>query len=328
MKTKIISISDLCFNFDFTNITKKLQATEDFENKIITTFKQIVGKSSKEGVQFVVLSGKLFEEDTLLVGEIDELVDFINDCNSVKFIIAPDKVNDDMSWYQVINWPKNVTLLSKSNDFVKFDDQSIVFFRGRLDGSLKSSNSMKVAIADDKGTNEPSDLVIIYGKASHNVVNRNYSSGTFTCQQFSAENKNGYFVFDIIDKRYTANFVENKEYSLKKVEFNVNENMKVDDVVNEINKVVTGEQNTYYQILVTGKLGSEITSDIQYSIKDKLKVSNYSIINQTTKNYNVDKIKQDNSDNIIGLFIDEVRNDSMNESEKDKVIEYGLDYLL
>lgn len=304
--SKVLCIKDLNFNFDYASVLQKSYISEELENVAINSLRKVISEEAINGVSSVLITGKLFEEETLMIDEVDRFVDVLNEFKSLDFIIAPLTKLEENSWYHIINWPKNCHLVSNKINYAENFEKEIIFYQDEINETLQSSEYFKLAV--------------------DNEYNRSLNS--FLPRDYSVEISNSIAVLDLDSE--TCEYKANEDIQL--VEFNVSitNDMTMNQIVELVkaNKI-TGDGLTFYKCILNGVVNNELAKDLINNLKDSIG-DDFDCIydNHTFKNFDIDTIKNENKDNLIGIFIENVQEKESDKDEARRIIETGLNYLL
>lgn len=304
--SKVLSIKDLNFNFDYASVLQKSYISEELENVAINSFRRVLAEEAINGITSVLITGKLFEEETLMIDEVDRFVGVLNEFSSLDFVIAPLKVLTENSWYHIINWPKNCHLVSEKVNYFENFEKEIIFYLDEINETLQSSDYYKLSVSND------------YNK----------SLESFLPKEYTLEVKNSIGIIDLDSE--SCDYKVNEDIQL--IEFNtkLNNEMTMDEIVEVVkaNKIVS-DGLIYYKCILTGVVNNNISKELINMLKDNL-CEEFDCVyeNKTFKNFDIDSIKKENIDNLIGIFIKNVQDSDVNEDDERRIIETGLNYLL
>lgn len=300
--SKTIVLKDLLLNFDYAGVVEKSYVPEEVTKLSVSLLRTLLENTDE--LDYVCLLGDLFEEETLMVDEIDEFVEMVKGYEEIKFLVVPMNEIDEKSWYNIINWPDNVVLMTEDENSFKDYESEVVFYYGEPEKTIFDLEYSMV------------NLSTIYKQ----------EFSTFLPRTYTFEEMPSYCLVDT--NKGHIELMTQKELRLKSISLELEGSESVDDMVKHIDSEIE-EGRCYYQIIIKGLVKKEIAYDLEALLQEHINENMECIIyNQSFKNYDVDSIKKINKDNLIGIFINNVEEGQMTDQEKKRIIETGLDYLL
>lgn len=330
---KIVNISDVCLNYDFALTLHKMNRVDSLEGVAVKKFEDILADAKAKSVSYIVLSGELFDEETLTIEEVDYVVALFQQYSDIRFIIAPVKELAEDSWYFMINWPSNVHGLFKDNSFAKFEEDKLLFYINALNESLLELEYDMICITDVFGEEAPvqsnNDYVFVTNQSFRKENDVSITPGSLFPREYNVNKENGYYMVTL-DEKNTCSFIPSTEVKLLATDLQIHPHMSLEDIIHQTESAILDDAaNTFYQITYKGMIGKDIPVEFVRNVKERLlAIDRCELLNKTNKDYNIEAILEANKENLIGLFIEDVQNENIDDKDKQKIIEYGLDYLL
>lgn len=333
MNKRILHVSDLKLNYDYAISLNQLNRNSQLDHHILNRFQEFLEMSASQQTDFILLTGDLFETMNSGISEIEAIGDLFQRYPEILFVIAPpEKEKHEDSWYSIMEWPSNVRLLLNKM-YLIYEEHNLLFYYNELDESLKESSYRKIRLISRLSECEKNIGEIYSGLISHHQYydfDNIYSPGSFEPLDFEFASKNGYIEIAWEDNHSEVVFKERTTLQLLKFMIQIEPNHSLNDLIELTKACILDQQNLcYYRFIYSGNIGKDIANDFQNMIKDALSgLVKGEYINNTNKDYYIQEIENQNNDNLIGLFIKDIRSQNLDEQERKNIIEYGLDYLL
>lgn len=302
--SKVLCIRDLCFNYDYAITLRKNHVSEKLEKIGINSFKQLMTDYSSR-VSTVLLVGALFDEEILLIDQVDSLIEVIKSYSDIEFVVAPSGEIADDSWYNIIHWPDNCHVVSNKVNYYENSKENIVLYSGEINDTLQDSDCYKLPVDGDW----------------------NHSISRFLPGDFSQVIKETILIYDT--ETESGETLSHRNLVLKSFEVLINPDMSIASIGEAVISQKDSSDMVFYKCILTGYVSHEMDKDLINLIREEVNEQIECIYeNKTYKNYDIDAIKKENKDNLIGIFIENVQNSDIKDDEEKRVIETGLDYLL
>jgi len=321
------------------------------EAEIKESFKDLLDICRKEEVDLLLIAGDLFHRQPLL-RELKELNYLFGQIPKTKVILIAG--NHDYigpkSHYIDFTWVSNVTMLKDdqvekvflpelNTEVYGFSHHRRNISEPKLEG-VKPEQNMHYHIllahgGDDK--NVPMDRKMVkelpfdYIALGHihkpTVLNGKCAFvGSFEPLDKNETGARGYIIGELSKSGVTTKFVPHSKRKYEWMEVAVTPEMTQGEVCDRISAMIheMGEQNIY-RIRLTGFKDV----DIVFSDDCIKKLGNViEILDDTVPDYDFEALKEDNQENIIGLYIDKIHESSTEDDIKNKALYYGLEALL
>ncbi len=166
-------------------------------------------------------------------------------------------------------------------------------------------------------------------KVKHILKNKMAFSGSLEPLDYTETGKHGYIYGEVDEDGHTGiTWVPCNKRSYVNATIKLNSNMDNNAINDYVEKKINelGIDNIY-RIMLKGKIDSKV--DINLSrLKNKYLINQ--IINKTEEYYDIDKLMQENKNNLVGRFISALSDDEASESEdiRKKALHYGVDALV
>lgn len=325
------------------------------------TFKRIINRAKENSVDFLFIAGDIYEEKVFNLGDIKRVRDSFETLDKTKVIISTGN-HDTLkanSLYELIEWPDNVYIFHNKNiDKFIFEELNTVIWGFSWEkNEYKSSeflvfpeldlNKINILLIHGDLTNNESNYLPLskrklekigfdYIALGHihkpQVISENIAyCGSPEPLDFGETGVHGIIEGTIDKTKVKKEFIEfsNRQFRIKDVE--INSLMNYDDIIEEIihSDKVDNRKNDLYRIILTGIIDRDIDLDLK-DLESILSEEFYyiEIINNTVLDYDLDRIKKDNKDNVIGIFIEEMEKQNLKDPIVREALYIGLESLL
>ena len=351
---QFVHIADVHFDIPFSTLSDKdgLDLKRKLEQR--DSFKKVIDYIKNNDIKYLFISGDLYEQEYVKESTIEYINKLFKEINKTEIFISPGNHDPyiNNSFYKNYNWNKNVHIFNNENKMFSFDDVDIYGYAfdnfyiqnsgvEKIEIENKDKLNILVMHADldaSKNSEKPYNPIstrelenigfdyIALGHIHATNFEKNKRiiyPGSLTSLGFDELGKHGMIVGDITKDKYDIRFVEVKENELKEINIDVSEFSDVEELIQKIAEIVTGEQ--LYKIVLCGKRKFDINvqkiNDI-ISVKNLIKIKDETVIG-----YDVDKIAKENS--LRGFFVREIleHKNEYTEKEIEKAIEIGLENL-
>lgn len=343
-------------SFEYSSLPSEL--TRERRKDIWKSIENLIDEVKKKRADMLFLCGDLYNEEFVTLAELKRLVDLFNQLPSTNIFIIfgnHDPFKDNSKW-RLVDIPSNVFIFEK--DYLtkfEFDDYDI-YGASFIDNILNNDTLLNdINIDKDK-----KNFILLHT----DIVNSNFKylpidlnrlksigfdyialghlhkpmilgenivyPGSIEPLSFNetgihgaayGEFYNGYLNLELLDLSQSIFKIE--DYRLEG-EFNFYE------LKNKfINEYIVPNKKNYIRINLTGYLPDEYDIDIE-GIHDELKekVTHLEIINNLEFNLDLERLKEINRNNIIGIFIENMQNRGLDDPVNKKALELGLKALL
>lgn len=358
---KCIHTGDLHLGTEF----KSIRFTNEYANKrrieLWETFDRIIDRAINIETDFLLISGDLFEEKYFSIGDIKRVRDKFSKLRNINVLISTgnhDPFNDG-SLYKVVDWSDNVYIFPTTKITKKeFKEKNTVIWgyswnkkeeKVDLFSEMEDLDMEKINILLIHGDvlNKESKYLPLNKKVLLSMGFDYIALGHIHKPQF-IENRICYCgspeplnfgetgVHGIIEGTIEKNNVSMSMFPFSKRSFmhkeiNVTDERTFDGIIQKILKCdndIVKKQNLY-RIILTGIRDRDIlidTKEMEQMLSDSF--SYIEVEDKTIPDFDLDKLEKDNKNNIIGLFINEMKKKDLNDDIMKSALYLGLDILL
>lgn len=321
------------------------------EKEILQSFEDILDICEKEHVQLLLIAGDLFHRQPLL-RELKELNYQFGKIKDTKVVIIAG--NHDYvgpkSHYIDFDWAPNVTMLNGeemgkvylpelNTEVYGFSYHRRNIPEARLEHVKPDDNDhLHILLAhggDDK--NVPIDRKAIkelpfdYIALGHIhkptiLSNKCAFVGSFEPLDKNETGARGYIIGELTHDGVTSEFVPHSIRRYEWLEIAVTPEMTQGAICDEIARRIKaqGSQNIYRVHLVGFKdVDIQIQEDAVKALGNVIE-----LLDDTVPDYDFEALRNENQDNIIGLYIDKIHESNTDDDIKTKALYYGLEALL
>lgn len=361
MDIRCIHTGDLHLGMEFKSASfdKEQANTRRFE--LWETFNRIIDRCKEIKAHLLLIAGDLFEDEFCSVADVKRIDAKFREICDTKIVISAGN-HDTLgkrSLYNLIKWGENVHIFEPNCiSKVEFNDIKVAIWGFSWDKKIERENLIdRIKVEDTSRIN----ILLAHGDtfskdSEYLPINKNsllesgfnyIALGHIHKPQFVGKNiaycgspepldfgetgKHG-IVEGVISKeesRMVFKPFSKREFIIKEV--SINEDMSYNEIIDIIKSVDNKENRTrnLFRTIITGTRDSHINIDIK-DIKGYLinEFHYIEMIDKTTPDYDLEKIYQENSNNIVGLFIKEMEKQSLDNEITRNALYYGLEVLL
>lgn len=359
MVVNFIHTGDLHLGMEFKNASFVGKYAKKRRQELWETFERIVDRAEEKSVDLLLIAGDLFEDEFCTIGDIKRIRDTFSKLSATKVVISAG--NHDFigkkSLYKLIDWPNNVHIFFNSTaEKLELNDINTVIYG--LSWAKKDERQGLVDDVQDIDSNKINILLIhgdIYNADSNYLPINRYRVREFDyvalghihkpefitdkiayCGSpepldFGESGSHGIIEGAIDKQKSDIGFLpfNKREFVIKKVE--LNGDMGYSDILDAIVNCdpKTSREKNLYRVL----LGGIRDNDVQLVLEDIIEVLSdkffyLELIDNTKADYDLDKIEKENSNNIIGGFIKEMKKRDINDPKVKEALYVGLEILL
>jgi DNA repair exonuclease SbcCD nuclease subunit len=337
---KFIHTGDVHIGMEFKKASFGIDFAKKRRNEIKETFYNIVKRAGDNKVHLLLISGDLFEDEYITIGDLKELNNQFTKIIDTKVIIIAgnhDPIIGNKSNYSLINWSNNVHIINTEIEKLVFEDIGVDIYglswnkkqiKDNLlnDIQIEDKNKINILLAHgdiyQQSNYLPIDKNNLIQKGFDYVALGHIHKSDFIADNiaycgspepldFSESDKHGIIEGCISNSNLDISFVPFAKREFVIMHIDIDENMTVECIIDIIvNKLQNHEFHNLYRIILEGLKDKDITLDINY-IKNRLEehVIYTEIIDKTTPNYDLDKLRKENANNVIGKFIEHMESD-------------------
>lgn len=361
MKIDFIHTADVHIGLEFNNGKFGTRFGAIRRREILDTFFRICDRAIDNKSHLLLISGDLFDEDYIDINDIKILRSKFKQLINTRIIIVSG--NHDpiykKSLYNLIKWPDNVYIFKEHklqkielNDIntviwgfswqTKQEKEELNLKHIQLEnektniliihGDIFDRNSKYLPINKNSLIDKGFDYVALGHIHKHQFINKRICyPGSPEPLDFGELRKHGIvegtLYKDDIDIRFLP--FAKREFIIKKIK--VNPNMDYLEIINNIKEcdLSSNKLSNFYRIILDGIRDYDIKLNIS-ELEDLLssEFDYIEIIDKTIPDYDLVKLQNENADNIIGMFIAEMKNKDLDNKIVKDALYYGLKALL
>ena len=331
----------------------------DRRRELWSTFEGIVEYARDRKVDFLFVAGDLFEETYFTIADIKRVRDIFNKAKDVNILIVAG--NHDYigkkSLYNRVEWTENVSIFNcdgieklefndlntdiygyswdtreiRGNNFlldlnenINMDKNNILLLHGDIFGD---SNYLPLNL--EKLKNLKMDYIALGHIHKPEIINGNIAyCGSPEPLDFGEEGERGIMEGKIKDKRLNIKFKPFSKRIFLEENIKINNTMGYLEILEKIKNINIGNREIdFYRIKLTGFVEKHINLD---NIEDDVRSYFYhiEIKNHTILDYDLVELELENRDNIIGKFIETMREKDLHDPIVEDALYIGLEALL
>lgn len=354
---KFIHTGDLHLGLQFENVSFPKEIANRRRIELWTTFERIVNKAIEDSVDFLFIAGDLFEEKYFTLGDIKRVKDILERAKDINIIISTgnhDTLNKN-ALYHMIEWPSNISIFdSNSLNKKTFEYKNLCIYGYSWDVAENNKNILGDFKNLDRGK---INILLIHGdildkyskylpldkKHIENIgfdyvalghihkpeifSNKMAYCGSPEPLSFGELGEHGIIQGKISKESTEIEFIPFSQRSFLEKTIKVDENMSYNHIIDAIRGL--GNKENFYRIILDGVIDRDINLDIGDLIRTVEDDFYYiEIIDNTIIDYDLDILESENIDNIIGLFISEMKNKNLEDEIIKDAMYIGLEVLM
>ena len=336
-----VHIGDVHFDQAFSTISSRANFGEERRLEQRKGFKQAIDFVKEHNVEYLFISGDLYEADNIRKSTIDYINNLFKEITNTKIYIAPGNHDPRTknSYYEIYNWAQNVTIFDSTVSKIEEKDVDIYgygfdnfemrdFQLNDIFVSNKSKNNILVTHGDlytNTNYNPISTDVIKakgfdYAAIGHIHKRDDYYPGSLVSLGFDEPGEHGFIYGELNNKELKKEFikVEQKEFVTENID--VSEMKSNEELIERLNSINTN--NNFYEIYLVGNRHFEINVNIKLVQNNIIKVKDKT---------NIEVVFEENDNTIRGIFIkllnEKLQAGEINEEKYQRILELGLNSL-
>lgn len=353
-----IHTGDLHLGLQFKSVSFDKEKAKIRREELWGTFERIVDYSAENDMDFLFIAGDLFEDKYFTLGDIRRIRDILSQAENVQIIIIAgnhDYMGKD-SLYSRVEWGPNTSIFSgKELEYKDFPEERTRIYGYSWDRLEIRDDSILDQLPNDE--TDYNKIMILHGdvytKSNYlplsidrlKSLNMDYIGlghihkpeifnkkiaycGSPEPLDFGETGERGFIQGRIEDGETNIEFVPFSRRSFYDLELEIDETMSYLDICNKIKTLETGLiDKDFYRIKLKGYVQNDI--DLS-SLLDSLGDNFYylEIIDNTIPDYDLELLENDYKDNIIGMFIKEMKEKGLNDPLVKDSLYKGLEALL
>jgi DNA repair exonuclease SbcCD nuclease subunit len=356
---KFIHTADVHMGMEFKKASFCSEFAKKRRNEIKETFFNIVTRAGETQADFLLISGDLFEDQFITIGELKDINKYFSKINSTRVIIIAgnhDPIINNKSYYNLIDWANNVYIIDTNIEKLSFDELGVDIYGLSWDKKQITANLLKDIVVEDS---DRINILLahgdIYQKSNYLPINKNnllskefdYVAlghihkhdfiesniaypGSPEPLDFGETGKHGIIEGEISKEKLNISFLPFAKREFIILDIEVDNNMTIEDIIDNTLAILSEyDFNNLYRFNLKGIRDRDIIFDLQY-IKNRVEESVIyaEIIDNTTPDYDLGKLKEDNRDNVIGKYIEYMENQNIEDDISRLALYEGIEALL
>lgn len=348
-KIKIFHLSDIHLDSEFSlnnilgyNFSKRRE-------EIWKTFEDAFKFAKEEGVEIVLISGDLYENDFVTISSLDRIAIIFNKFKDIKVLITlgnHDFISSKSEYLKSIVH-ENVYIFSNKLEFVDYkyiriygfswDRRNYVHFPININNlnnnyfnvlslhGMTSSNSEYLPIDIKNPSLKEFDYIALgHIHKPTKVTSNMYYCGSIEPLSFNNTGAHGGLLIEVERKDFHVDFIPLAKRNYEIIEIDSTEilnNQELYDLIK--NKLKSVSTDDIIKIIVKGSK-REILDLIQMELILKSEFELIEISDETTLHYNIEDLIYKNKDNLIGKYFDFIF-DNYKDEELKELIKIGIE---
>ena len=324
--------------------------------EIKETFFRIIDRVKEKKVDFLFVTGDLFENEYITAGELKEINSTFGEIPKTKVIIITGN-HDPLigrSKYDIIKFCDNVHIVREMFEKIYFDDLNVVIYasswkksvieENMLQGiSIEDKTKINILLAHGDAYNKNSQYLPInkdelikkgfdYAALGHihkhdMLTNSIIYPGSPEPFDFGETGIHGIIEGKIDKNSITAEFIPFSKRIFIINEVEINEGSTRREIVEMIRE--TGDDKNLVRIILKGFYNKDVDMDIE-DMQNELKEDFFylEIINNAEEDLDIDSIYKENKSNLIGEYILEMKKKHLDDEVINDAFKLGLQALI
>lgn len=328
------------------------------QREIINTLFKVVDYANENDVDYILHSGDLFDTPNMKISDVKSVFRKLGEFNGQVLLIAGnhDFISEDSFW-KTINYNDNIYLFNDEVEKIEFKDDNLVVYGhswnrsyisekllNEIDELDKTKRNILIAHGDiytkesnylpiDKENliSKGFDYVALGHIHKHEFVTERIAySGSLEPLDFGETGKHG-FIYLEIDDQVKTKFIPFSEREFIIKEINLNGELSDNDIYNLISGIDSTEnkQKNFYRVIFKGRYNHHVNLDVfdlNNIFKDEFTYIEFK--NNANLDFDIEQLKEENKDNVIGLFIKKFEDLDFEDEITKKAFNTGLELLL
>lgn len=358
---KCIHTGDLHLGSQFTNASFDGIYAKRRRLELWETFEKIVDRAREIKADFLLIAGDLFEEDYFTIGDIKRVRDKFKEIEDVNIIIATGNHDpfSKRSLYRTVDWSKNVFIFDtekvekldfpdlnttvwgyswqKKEENIDLFSQMQIEDKNRINillihGDIFNRDSSYLPIDKDILESKGFDYVALgHIHKPQFVTKRICYCGSPEPLDFGELDVHGIVEGTIAKEKVSMSLMPFSKRLFFEKEICISEAMTYNEIVNKIKNcdIPKSRKENLYRLYLTGIRDRDIYLNIEdlYEVLSK-EFYYVEIIDRTSPDYDLEKLDKENKNNMIGYFIEEMKNKGLDDDIVKDALYIGLEVLL
>ncbi|GMQ62427.1 metallophosphoesterase family protein [Vallitalea maricola] len=356
---KFIHTGDVHIGMEFKSASFSSEFARKRRNEIKETFMNIVSRAGEIQADLLLISGDLFEDEYITIGELKEINNSFSKISSTKIIMIAgnhDPIINDKSYYNLIDWSHNVYIMNTYTEKITFEELNVDIYglswnkkeiKDNLFNDIEVENSDRINILlahgdiyqksnylpidKDNLKSKNFDYVALGHIHKHNFIQPDIAyCGSPEPLDFGETGVHGIIEGSISKDKIDVDFLPFSKRQFVGVDVTVEDDMTIEDIIENIRIIVSDyDFKNLYRFNLKGIRDKDILFDTQY-IKERVEeyVIYAEIIDTTTPDYDLDKLRQENENNVIGKYIEYMERQNIQDEISKLALYEGIEALL
>lgn len=336
MTTKIhfIHTGDIHLGLKFNNVSFSKDKAIARRQELWQTFESIISYGLKKKVDFILISGDLFERNYFTLGDMKRLSDTLSSAKDINILIAAGNHDSfyGSSLYNKVEWGENVSIFGDEGIQSKYFEKHNTMIYGYSWNRLEFRENK---LLDDLHINkEHSNILLLHGDINRNSnylplslnalesLNMDYialghihkpeifSNKIAYCGcpeplDFSESGRRGFIEGQIYEGETQIEFIAFNKRIFHTLEVEIQGTDSYQDIVKRI-KELGASRDDFYRIKISGYHDNDM--DLSTIIEDvREDFYHIELIDESIPDYDLELLERENKDNIIGKYIEAMR---------------------
>lgn len=328
--------------------------------EIKQTFFDVLDGCEENGIPLLLISGDLFEDAYLDMSDLKDVQRRFESLSNTQIFICAgnhDPIISDGSSYRLVNWSPNVHIFNSYFEKFSLPEYNIdIYGMSWNKKEIKQMSLDFIQIEDPEKTNIlmlhadiftdspylPVDIYELLEKGFDYIalghIHKPFTEdsgyaypGSLEPLDFSEVGPHGIIEGEIDGKRIVKRFTPMSRRNFEVKRITVSPEQSFEEIkamaLEEINKDI--HEENMYRLIIEG-IKDEAVNIKKEVIEELLETRVYycEVIDETQSNYDLDRIKRDNSDNLIGEFIKYMEEKGLDNPQVKDALYEGLNILL
>lgn len=306
---KLVHIADVHFDIPFRTLGERANLGQQRRIEQRQAFKKVIEFIKKESVDYLFISGDLYEEENIRKTTIDYINNLFKEIKNTKIYIAPGNHDPYLknSYYSVYNWAENVKIFTEKIEIIKNDNVNIYGY-GFNNFEMNENQLNKINIEEPEKINILITHGDIYTDSKYNKIDKTnlikfnyvalghvhkrdeYYPGSLISLGFDEPGEHGFYFAETTElngkKFLNKKFIKIDDREFIKKEIDVTNILSQEELIEKLNLIET--ENNYYEINLVGirnfqtNINIKLVQDNIIKIKDKTKYKSSIIENNKT----------------------------------------------
>lgn len=350
---KFIHIADMHLGSSFKSSSPDRKTALERREDLFRSFSRVISACRRREVDLLLIAGDLFEDELVKASDINRIADGFRKIPDVKVLIAAGNHDYiyEKSFYNLIDFPENVKIFSgETLEKVEFEELNTCVYGLSFEKSHYTQDILELPDLDGEKNNilllhcdtfdKNSSYMPVSSKKlaasgfdycalghihkSCKVAKNAVYPGSTEPLDFSEKGSHGYIYGEIENGSVSIRLTRTNIKQFVSFDFNVTGIDSLEDIVSGIREKTKGKNEGFlFRVALKGVLSQLVDiEDLKKRLLDEF--SYIEVHDSTSMDYNLKNIYIDNKNNIIGHYIQALKDDE----EGREALYLGLDALL